>query len=630
MSKYFYIVSINILESYYIMAKTRKRQIKQRGGGPCLFVLGGIIDSINNLIKAINRVKIKEFEKIKEININFYTNVANAFDSQINASCTDIKKSDYASLIKQLTTLSVKFQEKQNVFSDDTQGYLTRIETMKTRASELSESIIEPPVYLPNPPPAKSKTVKKKTSTKVVENTIVMPPLPPTLSSVAAATTEEKAAKEAQKNAKKKENRAARKAAEQAAEEARKAAAEEATRKKIAKTIANEAASKIAAKNANEAAKEEAIKVANEYIKIAAKNAEKKINIKATVKRLAEKDKKKAAEEEAAKKAAAKKAAEEARINDITFSIIKLFFDGFTKYRIDPLGIITQEQANKYVTTLFPNVKFTNKITDSTPTQTKMTQPDSENYMYYSYLYMIYIGILNNYLHILTKNNPYDLFAGLKLVFKGGRAAQIMLPKEGNLLSDDTDIFLQSTNIEHTPFFLKTFAFQLAKSWSKSQQLISGIGKVNPNIVKIAYKSLTGLIPISDIDFGSPTYPQYYDDIKTVHKKLDIIQETLIDATTLATKLATTLAPRNISLHLVYYHQSPESFFAEKREIYNLYSNPFYKNCNCRDLLHTEECVASCSERQFYLDKFKKYVDVKTTPSSFKRKTQKNKSVSSV
>jgi hypothetical protein len=220
------------------MAKTRKRQIKQRGGEPCLFVLGSIIDSINNLIKAINRVKIKEFEKIKEINNNFYTNVADAFDRQINASCTDIKKSDYDSLIKHLTSLSEKFKEKQEVFSVDTQGYLTRIETMKTKASELSKSIIEP---LPNPPQIKSKTVKKKTPPKVVETTDVMPPLPhmlpPTLMKppVAAATVEEKAAKEAQKNAEKKARRATRKAYEDAIKAAEDAAIEEATRKKMPK-----------------------------------------------------------------------------------------------------------------------------------------------------------------------------------------------------------------------------------------------------------------------------------------------------------------------------------------------------------------------------------------------------------
>ena len=106
------------------MAKTRKRQIKKRGGASCLFVLGSIIDSINDLIKAIDRVKIKEFEKITEINSNFYTYVANAFDSQINASCTDIKKSDYTRLIKHLTALSAKFAGKQDIFPDDTQIYL--------------------------------------------------------------------------------------------------------------------------------------------------------------------------------------------------------------------------------------------------------------------------------------------------------------------------------------------------------------------------------------------------------------------------------------------------------------------------------------------------------------------------
>jgi len=574
------------------MVKTRKRRIKQRGGALCLFVLDGIIDSIGVLINTVGKIKKKtEVEKINEIGSNFYTNIANAFDRQINATCTDIKKSDYASLIKHLTRLSAKFEEKQEVFSDDTQGYLTRIETMKTRASELSELIIEP---LPNPPQTKSKKPNPKiplkivetikTPSKVVETVNFMPPQPPTQPRVAAATTEEKAAKEAKKNAEKKARRAVR-------EE------EEATRKAEEEERKAEEEERKAEEDATRKAEEEEQKQ---------KQLDKKLMIDATVKRLAEKDKKKAAEEEAI-------------INDT----IKSFFDYFTMTQIEPLGIITQDQANKYVTTLFPNVKFTEKITDYQ--ESASTQSDSENYMYYSYLYIMHIGILNNYLHFLTVNHQYDLFSGLKLIFKGGRAAQIMLPKGSNLLSDDTDIFIQSNNVYHSPFFLKTFAIQLAKSWTTSQQIIFGIGKKNPNIVKIAYKSLTGFIPISDIDFGSPTYPQYYDDIRMVDKTWKIISEPLIDegktatkaATTLATKAATKLATMPVSkIRLVYYHQSSKLFFAEKREIYNLYSNPFYKNCNCRDLLHTEECVASCSERQFYLDKFKKYVDVKTTPSS--------------
>ena len=249
------------------MAKTRKRQIKQRGGEPCLFVLGSIIDSIETLINTVGKIKKKtEIEKINKINNDLSNFIETAFNKQINTTCTDIKKSDYDSLIKHLTRLSEKFKEKQEVFSVDTQGYLTRIETMKTKASELSKSIIEP---LPNPPQIKSKTVKKKTSPKVVKTTDVMPPLPhmlpPTLMKppVAAATVEEKAAKEAQKNAEKKARRATRKAYEDAIKAAEDAAIEEATRKKNAKIIADEAASKIAAKNANKAVKEEAIKVAN-------------------------------------------------------------------------------------------------------------------------------------------------------------------------------------------------------------------------------------------------------------------------------------------------------------------------------------------------------------------------------
>jgi len=50
-----------------------------------------------------------------------------------------------------------------------------------------------------------------------------------------------------------------------------------------------------------------------------------------------------------------------------------------------------------------------------------------------------------------------------------------------------------------------------------------------------------------------------------------------------------------------------------------MYLDPIYKTCDCGVVPHTEDCIASCSERQFYLDKFKKYVDVKTTQSLSKR-----------
>ena len=140
------------------MAKTRKRHIKQRGGGPCLFVLDGIIDSIGTLINTVGKIKKKtEIEKINKINNDLSNFIETAFNKQIDTTCTDIKKSDYTSLINSLDALSAKFAGKQDIFSVDTQIYLTRIETMKTRASELSELIIEPSISLPNPPQTKSK-----------------------------------------------------------------------------------------------------------------------------------------------------------------------------------------------------------------------------------------------------------------------------------------------------------------------------------------------------------------------------------------------------------------------------------------------------------------------------------------
>jgi hypothetical protein len=173
--------------------------------------------------------------------------------------------------------------------------------------------------------------------------------------------------------------------------------------------------------------------------------------------------------------------------------------------------------------------------------------------------------------------------AGLKLVFKGGRAAQMILPAGTHFESDDTDVLIMSSNPFHNTDFLRSIAFEIANLFQFPDITYSTGGLKNPNIIKIAYFGPSGTLPISDIDIKYPELSQFYQDIQTEQKTWNYMP-------------------------LIYYHQSSKSFFDEKKYIHSIYTDPKYKSCECDIMPHTPECAKICGERQFYLNKFSKYM----------------------
>ncbi len=237
---------------------------------------------------------------------------------------------------------------------------------------------------------------------------------------------------------------------------------------------------------------------------------------------------------------------------------------------------ITYRELKLFMSTIFPNVFFTNKITT-------MRKTDSQNFRHITYAYMLFIGLLNHLFTAVTDYAPNLIMSGLKLVFKGGRAAQMILPVGTRFESDDTDILIMSSNPYHDPLFLRDIAIEIAELFRFPETTYSIGSRQNPYIIKIAYMSSSGFVPITDIDFKYPEYSQFYQDIQMEQKTWN-------------------------NIPLIYYHQSSASFFDEKEYIYRIYSDPNYKSCNCDMIPHRPECTQICSERQYFLDKFSKYM----------------------
>ena len=240
---------------------------------------------------------------------------------------------------------------------------------------------------------------------------------------------------------------------------------------------------------------------------------------------------------------------------------------------------MTYRELKLFMSTIFPNVSFTNKITD----HRIMRKHDSQNFKHITYSYMIFIGLLNHLFDAVTKSAQNPIMSGLKLVFKGGRAAQMILPKGTDFKSDDTDILIMSSNPNHTPFFLQGIAIAIADLFRFPETTYSIGSRQNPYIVKIAYMGSSGFVPITDIDFKYPEYFQFYQDIQMKQKTWN-------------------------NMTLIYYHQSAQSFFDEKRYIYGMYADPNYKSCDCDTIPHRPECAQICGERAYFLEKFSKYI----------------------
>jgi hypothetical protein len=232
-----------------------------------------------------------------------------------------------------------------------------------------------------------------------------------------------------------------------------------------------------------------------------------------------------------------------------------------------------------------------------------------------NYCVMFNIGIINAYLKINEIN--------LKFILKGGKVAQMLLanapsraPKVPfknecieNFCSNDIDILMVQDGVYDRDFLLqvaKQFADNIQNAFGSVSILDpSSPELLNKNIIKVSYTypgtlakfdNVKGeiyfpneFIPICDIDC-SKNNSNFFNDIVETYKMWD-------------------------GNHLLYYHQSRESFIAEKRHYYDVYKEisqnmpDSEKVCDCSKHPVDAECKPTCSYRNVMLQKFKRYLD---------------------
>ena len=200
------------------------------------------------------------------------------------------------------------------------------------------------------------------------------------------------------------------------------------------------------------------------------------------------------------------------------------------------------------IKTIYPNVvNYSEKI----DTQDKN---DARLYKLYSFQLFILIGMLSRF---LKKRAPE-----LKLIIKGGKAAQMILsPKPTlELKSDDIDVLVQHPDPLYAKIFSQHFAMFFEQHIQDSAHIsILLANPTNPNVVKISYITKDNkFVVISDIDSKPLPNPELFKIIETKKSKNIVIDEDGVD----------TIYP----FRLTYYHQSRESFFKEKRHWYQKYS----------------------------------------------------------
>jgi len=259
----------------------------------------------------------------------------------------------------------------------------------------------------------------------------------------------------------------------------------------------------------------------------------------------------------------------------------KLISDFKTEYKsnIDILN------SNKDVAQNIVRKTFKETLNFAINYDSRIAQSEKDDYSYlFSYVFCM-TGLFNRFLN--NKN------AGMKLVVKGGKALQIMKPDIYHL-SDDLDIL-----ILYEPKKSEIYASQLAIKFSslfQGLENVSTITKDDVQLSKISYKSDRGFLKVvSDIGWKQPD-PE--------HNFFNEIEIT-------STKYVMDDLGIKIEFDLLYYRQSIDSFFKEKRFYYDKYSNMQQGECDCSsDSKSSTECDVVCKQRTHFVEKFAKYLTI--------------------
>ena len=218
------------------------------------------------------------------------------------------------------------------------------------------------------------------------------------------------------------------------------------------------------------------------------------------------------------------------------------------------------------------------------------------NKSYYEIVSLIIFitGLLN----MLFKVNNIDI----KLIIKGGKAAQMMLSTYGysecDIKSDDIDILLVQENgydREYLMDFAKQFANLIKYIFDNEPiSILNPAADINPNIYKISFSESNEFKPISDIDFK-------YDDSGFFAN--DKIMELPLQVNYYG----------NV-FYLLYYLQNPKTFLEEKKHYLAIYENIVQKthdgkkSCDCNAKITDYDCHVACNYRLVMAEKFKKYI----------------------
>lgn len=278
---------------------------------------------------------------------------------------------------------------------------------------------------------------------------------------------------------------------------------------------------------------------------------------------------------------------------------------------IDIYQLITQELNNLRF------VNFYEAIRNLYPAMTVFNQDVSSfiPYKNINYGILFLVGIINNK---LNKSN-----INLKLVLKGGKAAQMILSKNNfytikknkvkcDIVSNDVDILLIQDGIYDYEFLLN-FASQLADfiQYFFGNDVISTLKPPmlnNKNIVKISYMYF-GIDPYS----GFPN--RNYDYIPLSDIDFKEVENDFFSPENIVSSENRWETNNGYTFNLLYYHQNLPTFIAEKEHYMNIYNEIIQKtpddvDCDCSLLNdNNNECKRICNYRELMIEKFNKYIE---------------------
>lgn len=237
-------------------------------------------------------------------------------------------------------------------------------------------------------------------------------------------------------------------------------------------------------------------------------------------------------------------------IEQFNNEIISLF-DNFSRNFANHFEVLLD--SNKLVSIIkeiYPN------ILNYTDTINTLDKDDKFLYKNYSFRLFIFIGMLNRFLK--------EPVPQLKLVIKGGKAAQMILsPKPTlELKSDDIDVLVQHPDPLYAKIFSQHFALFFRDYIINNPESLSILlaNPINPNVSKISFiTKYNRFVVISDIDSKPIERPEYFNIIETEKSKdINIVDKNKVETT--------------YPFRLTYYHQNRESFIKEKKYYLNEYS----------------------------------------------------------